>query len=92
MSLIKKAVFILGSAGKPMKTRELAKELYNTSEVNQVIVNRTGSLLRHYRRFFRLTGDGLYRDRSLNAAGLRFYSRIKDTYDPVTDTQILPQK
>lgn len=93
MASLKRVIWYVGESKDGLTTREIAKKI-NPNDLDKEIT-RVHSLLYRYKFFFSSTPVS----RNLNTGrryvlgknGIRFYEKLLLTYDPITDTQILPQ-
>lgn len=93
MASIKKIVYILGESRVSLSAREIASKM---SPINLDKEARTvGFYMYHYKQFFKSEvispNPNVGKKYSLSKNGLKFYEKLLLTYDPITDTQIIPQ-
>lgn len=93
MASLKKIIWYVGESKNGLSSREIAQKIRIDDIAAEAV--RVRSLITRYEFFFlsvpisRNPNTG-YRY-TLSKNGIKFYEKLLLTYDPITDTQILPQ-
>ncbi len=93
MASLKRIIWYVGESKDGISSREIARKI-RTDDIDREAV-RVRSLITRYEFFFmsvpisKNPNTG-YRY-TLSKNGKRFYEKLLLTYDPITDTQIIPQ-
>lgn len=95
MPSLKKVIYTLGNYGKPIYMRDLVTMMHGLTNF-KINCDSVSGMISHRSYFFKKErgehkfGEA-YVTYTLSKSGWRFYNNIKDIYDPVTDTLLLPQ-
>ncbi len=93
MASLKQIIYYLGESTVSLSSRELASKL-SPIDLNKE-TKSVYKIIYAYKQFFSSEvispNPNVGKKYSLTKNGIRFYERLLHTYDPITDTQILPQ-
>ncbi len=93
MVSLKQIIYYLGESNVSLSSREIASKL-NPIDLDKE-TKSVYKLIYAYKQFFSSEtvspNPNVGKKYSLTKNGIRFYERLLHTYDPITDTQILPQ-
>lgn len=81
---------------EPICSDKLREIVFDTADNKKTTGLRINSIVLRYRHFFIVTskkyGNTYHHCYSLNSLGKKYYEKIKDIYDPVTNTRLIENR